>query len=157
MATKPVEIVIRRESAVFRLDRRGRWCNVHGAFRNRKIIDYFHSAIRRDEGGYFLCQERENFTEKVYFPYEDTALFVFDVIISDGAQLVLNTKEKISLSPENLFIANDSLYIRRGDERIKFAERALMKLAEVLEFADGAYYLRLASGRYRIPEDSSGF
>lgn len=157
MSTKPSEIVIRRENAVFRLDRRGRWCNVHGVFRNRKIIDYFHSAIRRDEDGYFVCQERENVTEKVYFPYEDTALFVFDVSISESAILVLNTKEEISLSPENLFIANDSLYLRRRDERIKFTERALMKLADALEFTDGAYYLRLAAGRFRIPEECSGF
>lgn len=156
MATKPLEIVIRGENAVFRLDRRGRWCNAHGVFRNRKIIDYFHSAIRRDEEGYFVCQEREGFTEKVYFPYEDTALFVFDVIISESAQLVLNTKEEISLSPENLFIANDSLYIRRADERIKFTERVMLKLADALEFTDGAYYLRLPAGRFRIPEESTG-
>jgi hypothetical protein len=146
------EIVIRREDAVFRLDRRGRWCNAHGVFRNRKIIDYFHSAIRRDADGYFVCQERENVTEKVYFPYEDTALFVFDVVLSESLTLVLNTKAAIPLPPENLFVADDSLYLRRGDERIKFTERALMKLADLLEFTDGAYYLRLASGRYRIPD-----
>ena len=157
MSTKPFEIVIRPENAVFRLDCRGRWCNVHGVFRNRKIIDYFHSAIRRDEDGYFVCQKTDNVTEKVYFAYEDTALFVFDVIISESAILVLNTKEEISLSPENLFIANDSLYLRRGDERIKFTERALLKLADVLEFTDGTYHLRLATGRFRIPEESSGF
>jgi len=154
--TKPPEIVIPRENAVFRLDHRGRWCNAHGVFRNRRIIDYFHSAIRRDEGGYFVCQERENVIEKVYFPYEDTALFVFDVILSESAGLVLNTKEKISLSPEDLFIANDCLYLRRGDERIKFSERAMMKLADALEFADGAYCLRIAAGRFRIPEESDG-
>jgi hypothetical protein len=156
MATKPLQIVIRRDEAVFRLDHRGRWCNVHGVFRNRKIIDYFHSAIRRDADGYFVCQERENVTEKVYFPYEDTALFVFDVLLSGSATLVLNTKEKIPLSPENLFIANDSLYIRRADERIKFTERAMLKLADALEFTDGAYYLRLPAGRFRIPEESTG-
>jgi hypothetical protein len=152
--TKLPQIVIPRENAVFRLDHRGRWCNAHGIFRNRRIIDYFHSAIRRDEGGYFVSQERETVIEKVYFPYEDTALFVFDVILSEGSGLVLNTREKIALLPEDLFIANDCLYIRRGDERIKFTERAMMKLADALEFADGAYYLRLAAGRFRIPEES---
>lgn len=156
MPNSPREIVIRRENAVFRLDRRGRWCNAHGVFRNRKITDYFHSAIRRDEGGYFLCQQRENVTEKVYFPYEDTALFVFDVILSESAILVLNTKEKIPLAPETLFIFSDSLYTRRGDERIKFTERAMMKLAETIDFTDGAYYLRLAAGRFRIPEEPNG-
>ena len=157
MPEKRSEIVIPKEKAVFRLDGRGRWCNVHGVFRNRRIIDYFHSAIRRDKDGYFVCQEQEAITEKVYFPYEDTALFVFDVIISDSAALVLNTKEEIPLAPENLFIASDNLYIWRGDERIKFTERALMKLADALEFTDGAYYIRLATGRFRIPEESHGF
>jgi hypothetical protein len=156
MPEKRSEIVIPKEKAVFRLDGRGRWCNAYGVFRNRKITDYFHSAIQRDQDGYFVCQERENVTEKVYFPYEDTALFVFDVIISDCTVLVLNTKAEISLSPENLFIADDSLYIRRGDERIKFSERALLKLADALEFTEGAYYLRLAAGRFRIPEESHG-
>jgi hypothetical protein len=153
---KPTEIVIRREEAVFRLDRRGRWCNAHGVFRNRKISDYFHSAIRRDEGGYFVCQERDHITEKVYFPYEDTALFVFDVILAEHASLVLNTKEAIALAPEDLFIANDCLYVRRGGERIKFSERALMKLADALEFVDDAYFLRLAAGRFLIPEEPVG-
>jgi hypothetical protein len=156
MSTKPAEIVIRRENAVFRLDRRGRWCNAHGVFRNRKIIDYFHSAIRRDEDGYFVCQELENVTEKVYFPYEDTALFVFDVILCESATLVLNTKEEVPLSPETLYVADDSLYLRRGDERIKFTEAALLKLADALEFTEGAYYLRLPTGRFRIPEESGG-
>jgi hypothetical protein len=154
MSAKRSVMVIPKEKAVFRLDGRGRWCNVHGVFRNRKIIDYFHSAIRRDDNGYFVCQEREDVTEKVYFPYEDTALFVFDVIISETIVLVLNTKAKLTLSPENLFIANDSLYIRRGDERIKFTERALMKLTDTLEFAEGAYYIRLAAGRFPIAEES---
>ena len=44
-----------------------------------------HAAIRRDADGYFVCQERGNCTEKVYFPYEDTALFVVDVALdADG-------------------------------------------------------------------------
>jgi hypothetical protein len=32
-----------------------------------------------------------------------------------------------------------------------------MKLADALEFTDGAYYLRLATGRFQIPEESSSF
>jgi hypothetical protein len=153
MPEKRAEMVIPREKATFWLDGRGRWRNASGVFRNRKIIDYFHSSIRRDESGYFVCQERESCTEKVYFLYEDTALFVFDVLASDGLELILNTQARIPLLPQNLFVAGDNLYTREGDERIKFAERALMKMAAALEFSNGAYYFQSGDVRFRIPEE----
>jgi hypothetical protein len=156
MTTKPLEIVIRRENAVFRLDRRGRWCNAFGIFRNRRISEYFHAAIRRDADGYFVCQERENFIEKVYFPYEDTALFVVDVTLGPEITLRLNTRRQMRLDPGQLFVANDSLYLRTGDERIKFTERALMKLAEVMDFASEGYSIRADGRSHRIREDNSG-
>jgi hypothetical protein len=156
MADTPAEIVISKDQAVFRLDGRGRWCNRHGVFRNPKISAYFHEAIRRDAAGYFVCQQREQAVEKVYFPYEDTALFVFDVVAGEDITLVLNTKRRLPLRPENLFIAGDSLYVRDGDERIKFAERALIKMADHLEFVEEGYYLRQANGRRRIPTEADG-
>lgn len=156
MSTKPSEIVIRREDAVFRLDRRGRWCNEFGVFRNRRISEYFHSAIRRDAEGYFVCQEREHFTEKVYFPYEDTALFVVDIDLGHGITLHLNTRRQIELEPEQLFVAQDSLYVMAGDERIKFTERALLKLAEVMDFTNEGYFILAAGRRHRIREACGG-
>jgi hypothetical protein len=150
MSTKRPEIVIPREKAVFRLDRRGRWCNEFGVFRNRRISEYFHASIRRDANGYFVCQERENFIEKVYFPYEDTALFVVDVALGPEITLHLNTRRQMRLDPVQLFVADDSLYLNAGEERIKFSERALVKLAEVMEFTDQGYFIQAAGRRHRI-------
>jgi hypothetical protein len=152
MPEKPVAIVIPREKAVFRLDGRGRWCNAHGVFRNRRISDYFHSAIRRDEGGYFLCQERGDRLEKVYFPYEDTALFAVDVEVAADIRLRLNTRREMVLVPEDLFVAGESLYMTRDGERIKFSERALLKLAEVMDFTEDGYFIRVRGRRHRIRE-----
>jgi hypothetical protein len=144
------EIVIPREKAVFWLDGDGRWHNAHGPFQHKKIIDYFHASIQKDQNGYYLFQETEERREKVYFRYDDTALFVFDVIQDDSLLLVLNTGERLPLRPEGLFVENDALYFRRGEERIKFTQRCLMKISDRLEIRDDAYFIRIKSNRYRI-------
>ncbi len=144
------EIVIPREKAVFWLDGDGRWHNAHGPFQHKKIIDYFHSSIQKDQNGYYLFQETEERREKVYFRFDDTALFVFDVIQDDSLLLVLNTGERLPLRPEGLFVEDDALYFRRGEERIKFTQRCLMKISDRLEIRDDAYFIRIKNNRYRI-------
>lgn len=146
----PTEIVIPKENAVFRLDANGCWHNESGRFRNKKIIDFFHASIRKDAGGYFLFQNRGNCTEKVYFPYEDTALFVFDVILSDPVTLVLNTGERLPLEPQNLYAQNDGLYVSVGEHRVKFTERSLIAIAGLMTFEDENYFIRQAGRRYRV-------
>jgi hypothetical protein len=148
------EIVIPREQAVFRLDANGCWHNEGGRFRHKKIIDFFHASIRRDEAGYHLCQVRGDIREKVYFPYEDTALFVFDVLQpqGDAVTLVLNTGTRISLDPTTLFVRDDQLYLTHGDDRVKFTERSLIKLSERIGFQDGRYTLRLGGREHVIPQ-----
>jgi hypothetical protein len=150
MAKKLKEWIISKEDAVFWLDKHGYWHNQHGKFQHKKIIDYFHSAIKKDKHGYYLSQIRDNFREKVYFRHEDTALFVFDVIRADDVVLVLNTKRRIKLKPRKLFIKEDSLYMAHADETIKFAEQGLMKISELLEFEDEQYYIRVNDRRYII-------
>ena len=150
MKIKHVEIVVPKEKAVFWLDENGRWHNVHGEFQHKKIIDYFHSSIRRDEKGYYLFQERGNLREKVYFHYEDTALFVVDLIKDNDITLTLNTKRRVKLKPKNLFTRNDNLYMRMGKETIKFSERGLMKISDFLEFSDEQYFIKVKNRRYRI-------
>ena len=144
------EIVITREKAVFWLDGDGRWHNAHGPFEHKKIIDYFHSAIQRDSGGYFLCQDTEDRREKVYFRFADTALFVFDVVDGEHPVLVLNTGEQLALQPEHLFVENDALYLQKGDERVKFTQRCLMKISARLEIEDGAYFMQISQERHKI-------
>ncbi len=151
------ERVIPKEDAVFWLDKNGCWCNANGKFEHKKIIDYFHSCIKRDRRGYYLSQTNANHKEKVYFPHEGQALFVFDVIRQDDVTLVLNTKKHVMLRPENLFTKDDSLYMRLGDETIKFAENGLIKIAPLLEEEEGRFYIRIKNRRYKIPksDDSS--
>jgi hypothetical protein len=159
MPKKIKEIVIGKDEAVFWLDKNGCWNNENGKFRHNKIIRYFHSSIQRDRQGYFLYQENGNYIEKVYFPYEDQALFVFDVIEQDDVTLILNTKQRIKLKPRKLFINNDCLYMQMGEEIIKFAEHGLVKIARYLEEKSDQLYIRIKSRRYKIPaiEDLSAF
>jgi hypothetical protein len=149
------EVVVPKENAVFRLDAHGRWHNEHGVFEHKKIIDYFHSSIRKDADGYHLFQNLGNNTiEKVYFNYEDTALFVFDIDSpddSDETRLVLNTKEKIPLDPKTVFIQNDNLYVENDGHRIKFIDRAMLKLAHRLTFDQQQYRLEFSGKTYAIP------
>lgn len=149
------EIVVSKEDAVFRLDGYGRWYNKHGAFEHKKIIEYFHSSIRKDEAGYHLFQRLDDHTiEKVYFAYEDTALFVFNLEVnydSDEIRLILNTKEKIPLNPETLFIQNENLYTAYADHRVKFIDRAILKLGNRLKFDQDGYHLVLSGKTYDIP------
>ena len=147
---KPREITIPKERAIFWLDKHGRWHNAHGEFEHKKIIDYFHSSIKKDKNGYYLFQERENLREKVYFRYEDTALFAADLIRSDDITLILNTKKHIKLKPRNLFIRGDDLYMQMGNETIKFIERGLIKISDLLEYENDQYFIRIKNRRYKI-------
>ncbi len=54
MKKKRSEIVIPKDEAIFWLGKNGRWHNAHGEFQHKKIIDYFHSSIKKDDNGYFL-------------------------------------------------------------------------------------------------------
>ena len=143
-------IEIPRDEAVFWLDGNGCWHNSDGKFRHKKIIDYFHSSIQWDQKGYQLYQAHDHYIEKVYFRYEDTALFVLDVIIDNDIMLVLNTKKRIRLEPEKLYIAADRLYLRLENEIVKFTEQTLMKIASLLEEEGGGFYIRLNNQRYPI-------
>jgi len=150
MAPKPKEIIISKDKAVFWLDKNGRWCNRHGKFEHKKIIDYFHASIRKDKDGYYVGQTIEGVQEKVYFHYEDTALFVFDVIKDAHITLVLNTGKKMALKPRKLSLIADDLYMHAGDERIKFAEQGLMKIADLIEYDNRQYFIRVKNRKYRI-------
>lgn len=152
MAKKKIrEIVIPREEAVFWLDKNGCWHNETGRFEHKKIIAHFHACIKRDRHGYFLYQTHENYAEKVYFPYEDQALFVFDVIVQNDVTLVLNTGRRIKLRPRKLFMKNDCLYMHLDGEIIKFAEQGLFQIAQLIEEIEDRFYIRVKNRRYRIP------
>ncbi|MBW1840458.1 MAG: MFS transporter permease [Deltaproteobacteria bacterium] len=150
MSEKFQEIVIPKEAAVFRLDRNGCWRNKYGKFRRKKIIDFFHSSIKRDGAGYYVTQVRDRIREKVYFEYEDTALFVFDVVPDPDITLVLNTGRRVKLKPKKLLIKGDDLYMNLGEDLVKFVERGLMKISGYLEFDDDTYFIKVGNRRYKI-------
>ena len=142
----PKHLIISKEDAAFRLNQNGKWINQSGEFQHKKIIDYFHASIRKDKNGYHLYQEHGDRIEKVYFYYEDTALFVFDIVAEgNDMMLVLNTGKKIKLQPENLFIKDDHLYMNTDDDRIKFTERTLTQISKYID-SDGDHYYWKNSG-----------
>lgn len=147
---KPVKI-IPKEKARFRLDKHGVWRVDDEKFTNQKIINYFHSRIKKDKDGFFLEQEHKHFIEKVYFSYEDTALFVDRIIERDGLILCINTGENIELDPEKLVIKNDDLYIQNGGDLIKFKENALTALASYMDDADDQYVILINAKRHVVP------
>jgi len=153
MTKKLRELVIPKEKAAFRLDGRGRWHGETGEFQHSKIIKHFHASIRRDRQGFHLMQRHRDYREKVYFPYEDTPLFVFDILAGENVEIVLNTGRRMKLMPKNLFIRDDDLYIRLGEDRAKFTENALIRLSPFLEFEEDQALFKAGGRRCKIPEE----
>ncbi|MDY6792692.1 MAG: MFS transporter permease [Thermodesulfobacteriota bacterium] len=151
MKKQPKEIVISSDKAVFWLDSNGRWHNKHGEFEHKKIIDFFHSSIRKDKDGYHVAQATDSYTEKVYFKYEDTALFVFNIFTKEDIYLLLNTKKQIRLNPEELFIKKDRLYAKDGEELVKFTEQSMIKISKFMENDNDVYFIKINDKRYHIP------
>jgi hypothetical protein len=150
MTSEVTHIVIPKEKAVFWLDKNGIWHNEHGKFEHPKIISYFHKSIRKDDNGYHVFQIRDQCEEKVYFPYEDTALFVFDIKGTDT--LVLNTTDTLPLDPARLFTRNDNLYMQTPEHCIKFGQRALMKISRLLVEKNDQLFLVLNSTAHKIQQ-----
>jgi hypothetical protein len=152
---KKKEIVIPKEDAVFWLDAQGRWCNASGEIEHKRIKAYFHASIQKDADGYHVCQTFDDAVEKVYFHYEDCALFVFDVIKDRRIMLVLNTKKHVELDPETLFIQGDNLYTIIDGERVKFIDRALLKIADLMASEGDQDFIRVGDRQYWIRQESN--
>jgi hypothetical protein len=151
------DVVVPAEKATFWMDCWGNWCNRHGRFEHRKIIAHFNAAIARDAQGYFVSQINDDVREKVYFRYEETALFVFDVRPGEALTLVLNTGREVGLEPGMLFIRNDHLYAREGGELIKFNEASMLKISRFFDHVGDQCFLNYKGQRAAIPimEDRS--
>jgi hypothetical protein len=144
------EIVIPKENAVFWMDGNGRWHNVHGPFQHKKVIDYFNRSIGWDADGFFVSQERNDVYEKVYFRYEETALFGVETVIGTEISILLNNRDKVKLDPHDLYIKTDHLFMNYQDTIIKFADRCLMRLSEYIEEIDGVYYFQFNGKKDKI-------
>ena len=152
MASEIKCIIVPREEAVFWMDKNGAWHNEHGKFEHPKIIRHFNLSIRKDDLGYYLSQATDEVEEKVYFPHEDTALFVVDISLEKKYIMTLNTTEVMPLDPGQLFTQNDSLYLQTPEHCIKFSQHALIKLSRHMEEVEGRLCLRLNQTTHTIPE-----
>lgn len=147
---KPVRI-IPKEKAVFRLDKHGNWRSEDEKFKNPKIISYFHSLIKKDRDGFYLEQEHSHYIERVYFPYEETAFFVTRIIEEDGLILCTNTGKQIRLDPQDLFVRNDDLYFKYGEDLVKFTENALMAIAGHMDEEGSQFVITIDGKRHPVP------
>ncbi|MBU1343187.1 MAG: MFS transporter permease [Proteobacteria bacterium] len=145
-------IIISKEEAVFRMDKNGVWHNEHGKFEHPKIIKYFNSSIRKDSTGYYVSQKTDEYEEKVYFPYEDTVLFVSDVIVQEEKDitLALNNNDTIKLDAGKLYNREDNLYLQTPEHRIKFTSRALLKISKFMEEKNGQLFLIIKGNTYPV-------
>ncbi len=147
---KPKQRVISKEDAVFWMDKDGCWCNEHGKFEHPRIIRYFNASIRKDEKGYYVFQTMGEWEEKVYFSYEDTALFVLDVAMEQDMVLLLNNTRTIKLDPLQLFTRNDSLYLKTPDHEIKFSSKALLKISKYINEKEGRLIFSINGKEYLL-------
>ncbi|MBG0780589.1 MAG: MFS transporter permease, partial [Desulfotignum balticum] len=69
--------------------------------------------------------------------------------------LVLNTTDTLPLDPSQLFTRDDSLYIDTPEHCIKFGQRALMKLARLLEEKEDRLYVVLDGKAHEIRQEPS--
>ena len=152
MTDKKREIIIKKEDAVFWMDGNGRWHNQNGEFEHKKVVAYFNRSIGYDADGYFVSQARGDVVEKVYFRYQETALFAVDIIQNDDLRLLLNTQKQVPLNPKKLFIRNDNLFMHFENQRIKFTDRSMIKLSDRFDDANGQFTLHLNGVCYTIQE-----
>jgi len=144
-------IIIPKEEAVFWLDKNGTWHNEHGKFEHPRIIRYFNTSIKKDENGYYVHQTTGECEEKVYFPYEDTALFIVDIIMTGkDLGLILNTAEKTTLDKGALFMASDNLYLLTPGHRIKFSSHALVKISKFIQEDNGIFSIHINEKLYPV-------
>ncbi len=143
------QIVIQKNQATFRMDGDGRWCNRDGPFRHRRIIDHFNAAIEKDEAGYFVIQNTGASVEKVYFHYEETALFVVEILWGVHNRMRLNTGRVVGLLPKHLFVHGDHLYYRLNGEFAKFNQNALVAMSRALSCTADGY--RYTDGSVSVP------
>ncbi len=102
-----------------------------------RIIKYFNTAIRKDAKGYYVAQSTDQVTEKVYFKYKETAIFVVDLKQKDGLTLILNTGRTARFNPDQLMVKNDSLFVRTKECLIKFSSQSMVKISRYLKEEEG--------------------
>ena len=57
----------------------------------------------------------------------------------------------MKLKPKKLWIRDDSLYMNVGEDLIKFSDHALVRIADLIEYENDQYFIRVKHRRYKIP------
>ena len=150
-----VRIVSKEESEI-RLREDGKWIHQGEPFSNRKIIDFFHRAIRKDEKGeYYLHNVYDGKEEHVYFEVEDTAYFVEKLEFDKGAQafkITLNTGDDGFIDVRGLRTDERGVVYCRvlDDDRARLTDNAMHQLADLSGMDDRGVYIDLTGEKIYI-------
>jgi len=150
-----VRIVSKEESKI-RLKQDGRWIHQGEPFSNRKIIEFFHRAIRKDEQGrFYLHNVYEGKEEHVYFEVEDTAYFVETLEFDKPAgafRVMLNTGDDGFVDVRGFETDERGvMYCRVHDgDRARLAPSAMQQLADLSQMDAGGVYVDLTGEKVYI-------
>ena len=148
-------IVSKQESEI-RLKEDGRWIHQGELFSNRKIIGFFHRAIRKDEQGeFYLHNVYDGKEEHVYFEVEDTAYFIETLEFDQQARaflVTLNTGDTGLVDVKGLQTDERGVMYCRvlDDDRARLTPDAMQQLADLSRMDDGGVYVDLTGEKVYI-------
>ena len=148
-------IVSKQESEI-RLKEDGRWIHQGELFSNRKIIEFFHRAIRKDEQGeFYLHNVYDGKEEHVYFEVEDTAYFIETLEFDQQARaflVTLNTGDTGLVDVKGLQTDERGVMYCRvlDDDRARLTPDAMQQLADLSRMDDGGVYVDLTGEKVYI-------
>jgi hypothetical protein len=148
--------IVSKAASDIRLREDGKWFHQGEPFTNRKIIDFFHRAIRKDgEGKYYLHNVYDGQEEHVYFEVEDTAYFVETLEFDQkarGFKVTLNTGDDGFVDIRG-FQSDERgvMYCRVLDgDRARLSENALHQLADLSGMDQGGVFIELTGEKIYI-------
>jgi hypothetical protein len=148
--------IVSKEESEIRLKEDGRWVHQGELFSNRKIIEFFHRAIRKDgQGRYYLHNVYEGKEEHVYFEVEDTAYFIEALEFDEKAQallVTLNTGDNGLVDLRGLQTDERGVIYCRvlDDDRARLTPNAMQQLADLSRMDDGGVYVDLTGEKVYI-------
>lgn len=148
--------MVSKEESEIRLREDGKWIHQGEPFSNRKIIDFFHRAIRKNEKGeYYLHNVYDGKEEHVYFEVEDTAYFVLELEFDEGAQafrVTLNTGADGFIDVRGLWTDERGVMYCRvlDDDRARLTDNAMHQLSNLSGMDDRGVYVDLTGEKIYI-------
>jgi hypothetical protein len=148
--------MVSKEAGEIRLREDGEWIHQGELFSNRKIIDFFHRAIRKDEKGeYYLHNVCAGLEEHVYFEVEDTAYFVVTLDLDEKTKVfkvTLNTGAAGFVDLRGLWSDDRGVMYCRvlDDDRARLTGNAMHQLADLSEMDDRGVYVDLTGEKIYI-------